>query len=302
MSTAEIEKAIANLEEPTLKSTLTAVDADNSGDRSALVKKYQQAVLAIGRISFVSKLRPEDVATGTTAVGVEGKKEDFENFLVGDGGLEVLLSKSSDDLLKKFCSTLGLDEAPREAMEKQIADEIMLTGTEQFLNKLSVQLLKEHCVAIKLPSTGNKKDIVERLMVHIFELEPLEEPEIIKEPKKAKKPKDKRKKEIAEDGEEEEEELAEAAAEEGEAEGAAPTPKKPKKEEKKGPREKFVAPPLETICIGQHDSYVALYDNFNLPDLVQYCKNNNLKTHGKKKEVIKRILEHLFAGAPAPNK
>ena len=64
---------------------------------------------------------------------------------------------------------------------------------------------------------------------------------------------------------------------------------------KKG-REKFVAPPLETIKIGGYDSRVTLYDNFNLPDLVKFCKQHNLKAHGKKNDLIKVILNYLYAG------
>jgi len=39
-----------------------------------------------------------------------------------------------------------------------------------------------------------------------------------------------------------------------------------------------------------------LYDNFNLPDLVKYCKEKKLTVSGKKKEVINRILNYLKTG------
>ena len=57
-----------------------------------------------------------------------------------------------------------------------------------------------------------------------------------------------------------------------------------------------MAPPLDTIRKGKYDTYVDLFDNFNLPDLVQYCKNNELKTSGKKKDVINRILAFMKTG------
>lgn len=100
-------------------------------------------------------------------------------------------------------------------------------------------------------------------MVHIFELEPLG----------------------AEDKEEKSKDTKKKSKEKKEKE---------KKEAKK--REKFVAPPLDTIAKGKFDTYVALYDNFNLPDLVNYCKKHDLKTSGKKKEVIQRILHYLNTG------
>jgi len=43
----------------------------------------------------------------------------------------------------------------------------------------------------------------------------------------------------------------------------------------------------------KYSSYTDLYDNFNLPDLVTYCKENDLKVSGKKKEVIQRILNKV---------
>jgi len=57
---------------------------------------------------------------------------------------------------------------------------------------------------------------------------------------------------------------------------------------------------LETIG-KKYTTYVSMFDNFNLPDLVNYCKENDLRTTGKKKEVIKRILAHL-AGEPEVTK
>lgn len=45
-----------------------------------------------------------------------------------------------------------------------------------------------------------------------------------------------------------------------------------------------------------------LFDNFNLPDLVAYCKRHSLKATGKKKDVIKRILESLSGGTPKSEK
>jgi len=44
-----------------------------------------------------------------------------------------------------------------------------------------------------------------------------------------------------------------------------------------------------------------LFDNFNLPDLVNYCKQENITYGGKKPVVIKRILSHL-KGEKEPEK
>lgn len=71
---------------------------------------------------------------------------------------------------------------------------------------------------------------------------------------------------------------------------------KGKEASEKPAREKWVSPPIKTINEGKYDDYVSLYDNFNLPDLVAYCKEEGLKSTGKKKDVINRILNYRSTG------
>jgi len=322
MSTAEIAKAVQNLDAKTIQKALTAIGTEVEG--KDLVGSYQNAVLKTGIKNFVGKLSEKDLKAASKVLGLqeESKKEEGkaaleEGLLVGSG-LNGLLTKANDDLLCTFCDTLGLTKSEKTAMIKEIADEVMLTGMESFLNSLKLDILRPHCSELKLPTGGAKKDLVERLMVHIFELEPLEEGEKEKEkeakkepkkgkskaPKKEKKGKKTEKKEEKEEEEEDSKDKKEEESKEGEEKKPEkPKAKKSKKEDKvKGEpkkREKFVAPPLETI--GQKfTTYVDLYDNFNLPDLAGYCKNNNLKTAGKKKEVIHRILLHLKGETEKP--
>lgn len=53
---------------------------------------------------------------------------------------------------------------------------------------------------------------------------------------------------------------------------------------------------MSDIRKGKFDTYTALYDNFNLPDLVAYCKQESLKVSGKKPELIKRIVKYIETG------
>jgi len=57
-----------------------------------------------------------------------------------------------------------------------------------------------------------------------------------------------------------------------------------------------VAPPLETIG-DKYKSFQDIFDNFNLPELAKYCKEKGLKTSGKKKDVIKRVLHFIETGS-----
>lgn len=50
----------------------------------------------------------------------------------------------------------------REIMQRQIEDEVMLTGAESFLRKLQEDLLKEHCRLANLPDTGSVDELVDR--------------------------------------------------------------------------------------------------------------------------------------------
>jgi len=303
MATTEIAKAIKNLAAETLKNSLKAVEEDAAGEKDELQNGYQNAVLNVGVRGFIAKLKESGAKASLQALGktgVEGKTLDelkaaLSEALTG-AGIHGLIDKAGEDLLKQYCETLGLEASDREDMIKQIADEVMLTGMESFLNKLTLPILKSHCTEMSLTTNGSKKILVERLMVHIFELEPLEEE---KENGKAKPKKDKKKEKTEKSKKWSRSASASKSPKPKKAKTKEEKPKKEKKpkvskEAKK--REKFVAPPLDTIRKGKFDTYVDLYDNFNLPDLQGYCKQESIPSSGKKKEIIKRILGYLETG------
>jgi len=308
MATTEIAKAIKNLASETLKASLKAVQEDASGEKDELQNGYQNAVLNVGVKGFISKLKEDSAKSSLQVLGkanAEGKTLDELKISLGEilltgSGIHGLIDKAGEALLKQYCETLGLEASDRDDMIKQIADEVMLTGMESFLNKLNLPILKLHCTEMGLTTTGTKKALVEKLMVHIFELEPLEDE---KENGKTKPKKDKKK------------EKTEKSKKRSRSASASKSPKpkkaktreeKPKKEKKvKAPkeakkREKFVAPPLDTIRKGKFDTYNDLYDNFNLPDLQGYCKKESIPSSGKKKDIIKRILGYLETGKVEP--
>jgi len=231
-------------------------------------------------------------------LGLEHKNEDaarqaLEDHLK-DAGIGGLIDKADEELLKNFCETLGLESTDRVDMIKQIADEVMLTGMESFLNKLNLPVLKSHCMEMELLASGTKIQLVERLMVHIFELEPLEDE---KKKEKSTSPDKKKDKSKVGKGKEKSGNKKKDKKETPEKEKTAE--KKAIKKDKGEPspkRTKFVAPPLDTIRKGKFDTYVDLYDNFNLPDLQDYCKKEGLKVSGKKPVLIKRILNYLVTG------
>jgi len=322
-STQEIEKAIANLTEDTLRSALKLFQEETTGDRKTLLSRYQEVVLRVGLKNFLGKLKEKEIKNACKAVALDGSSDMKANIQSLEDklseGVTGLLDKADEDLLKMFCKTLGLESSDRADMIKQIADEVMLTGMESFLNKLTSAILKSHCTEMTLPSTGSKNQLVEKLMVHIFELEPLEE-EKSKSKKDKKKPAEKSKgkeskKETKKETKKDTKKETKASQKKSptksptkKVETKASPSKKRKREEKpakvadkkakvaKPAREKFVAPPLTTITKGKFDNFTDLYDNFNLPDLQKYCKENSLKVSGKKKDTIKRIISYLDTG------
>jgi hypothetical protein len=333
MSTQDIIKAFNHLEASTLKAAVKQVHGkeSSSNDKKELVEEYQNAVLDAGLENFAKKLSPEDLKTSCSSLGLEVNEDSKKNIktieegLLGTG-INGLIAKADEKLLKKYCETLGLEKADKESMIKEIADEVMLTGMETFLQLLTTPVLRSHCEELKLNSTGNKKELVERLMVHIFELEPLNETkddskekttnkekptkkvptkkkDSSKKEKESKKSKDSKKESKKEKSPSRKEKSPSRKAspkrkrdEESEEEGRSKKKPKAKPKEKTSTepkkREKFVAPPITTIG-KKYTTYVDLFDNFNLPDLINYCKEGKLKVSGKKKDVINRILLHL---------
>jgi len=335
--TGEIAKAIGFLSQATLKASLEQLVTSfpalkdkklESLSKDELLQLYQEAVLDVGLHNFIDKLGSSDLKSSCATLSLEHKDDEACKKLLKEklegskGGIQGLIDKADETLLKNFCTTLGLEPDDKDDMIKQIADEVMLTGMESYLNKLSTPILKSHCNEMKLTTSGNKSQMVERLMVNIFELEPLEGEEKTKskskeksksngdvkktKSSKEKSPKSKEKeksksKEKSEKKEKTKEKSGKEEKKEKEKEKVKEKVEKKEKKEKKEKaspkkREKFVAPPLTEIRKGKWDNYHALYDHYNLPDLQAYCRQENIKISGKKPQLIKRVLEYLDKG------
>jgi hypothetical protein len=184
MATQEIAKAIENLKLETLQAILSSVNINVTPNREELLKEYQKAVMDNGLKLFVKRMKFDEVKNSCNVLKVDDSEADEDTLrknlesAVLENGIDNLLSPAPESLLKSFCETLGLKPsgkslctqyigingrlADKDTMTKQIADEVMLTGMENFLNQLSVELLKNHCLEMNLEDTGEKKDLVER--------------------------------------------------------------------------------------------------------------------------------------------
>ena len=75
------------------------------------------------------------------------------------------MGKSGLELLKRFAKTLCLEEIADTTLEdyqKQVEDEVMLTGTESFLKKLSKATIVAQSKALGLKTSHPQEELVEK--------------------------------------------------------------------------------------------------------------------------------------------
>jgi len=171
--------------------------------------------------------------------------------------------------LRALSVALGVDglsrEAAREASqrEQQIADEVMLMGTEGVLLAVNVALLRVLAKELQLDvAPGQSQEaLADTLMATLFNLEPL----------------DKKKLERKQRLREEEQEKRERAG----------------RKVKRG-KSRYKAPPLSNIKKGITKQ--ELHDLYNFTDLQEYCKEHELDYTGKKALLMRRIISFLETG------
>jgi hypothetical protein len=163
----------------TIRESLKQTGYKSVGTKQKLVKTYEEAVNDIGIRIFGERLSEEQVKAVAKLLKVDapGDNQTLLGAVVEKVQSETIykvLEKSDDVLFNQFLNVLGLETEPSDTkilMIKQVADEVMLLGMEGFLNKLNPTLLKNYCTELKLPSTGEKSVLVDRIMEHMFELE-----------------------------------------------------------------------------------------------------------------------------------
>jgi len=203
-TTKEIGQMINGLNLSTLKDSITASKkgtAKNLPSKKAdIINKYQETVVEFGVENFVTKI-DDALKDALSNAGITGGKEELQKHITSDG-LEKYLQKCDKSLLNQYQTKLGLDASENsKELAKQIEDEIVLNGMKLFLSALKVDILKKYCEELELPrKAGLKKEhLVDRLMVHTFQLEPQfpdadEKGEKTEEKKTSKRSKEKKEK------------------------------------------------------------------------------------------------------------
>ena len=171
-SIIEIEISISKLDDILLKDTLNYWNLSTSGEKDELLERYKKKVIDVGFLKFLKKIKIKEREEILKYLNIEYRKNWKEELY--KIGIFNLMETVNESILKKFCHIVGLECSEKQSMIEQLIDEIILNGMELFLSQLSVILLKNHCSQLSLLTSGSKDDLVERLMVSIFELEPLE--------------------------------------------------------------------------------------------------------------------------------
>jgi len=181
-------------------------------------------------------------------------------------------------ILNAICEMLGLPNKNSSGdMIKSIADEIMLSGSEEMFSSLSPEVLHSFIqdLNLKCEYPNAKEKLVDCIMVFAFELEPLESFQKLLHGE-------------SDSGSDEDRPLKRRKLEEDSI-------KVPKKT-----LSKHVCPPLENIKKGITGA--ELQNQYNLTDLQAWCKEQELPFTGKKGALIKIILEYLEKGTkPTPS-
>eukprot|EP01105_Mastigella_eilhardi_P002110 TRINITY_DN1253_c0_g1_i3.p1 TRINITY_DN1253_c0_g1~~TRINITY_DN1253_c0_g1_i3.p1 ORF type:complete len:283 (-),score=109.27 TRINITY_DN1253_c0_g1_i3:7-855(-) len=173
----EISEALAQASKSTLRESLRAVGVtvQDTADKHELIGQYVQAVVRKANTQFVNELLSADQKV--VCAKLFGVPVDKVADTVANQDIENLLEKADHATLASFCHALSL-EPPGSEMAKMIADEVMLTGMENFLQGLPQENLSKHCKELGIAAARtDSSSLVEAFMVEVFQLEPHAAPE-----------------------------------------------------------------------------------------------------------------------------
>src|SRR4051812_46409330 len=120
MSAQEIQKAIAALKAETLKKSIEAFEETKESEKQKLETHYIELVKKISLQNLLAKLKEKDLKSVCDVANVKADSDNAATLkkleVALPGGISPLLDKSSEDLLKAFSNTLGLEIADKEDM------------------------------------------------------------------------------------------------------------------------------------------------------------------------------------------
>ncbi|KAF0978371.1 hypothetical protein FDP41_002886 [Naegleria fowleri] len=223
---------------------------------------YEQGIKKfIGQLD-ASTLKTSMEEAGVKDVDANGSKEALgEKFLDSveqdEGGPEGFLSRMKVATLKKFVKILGFetDANDQQQYAEDISDELLLNGTRMLFDFVDEEALKKTSkkMNLKVPKSASKLVVQDILLNEVFPGLSPEEEEKPKKEKKAKKS------------------------------SSEPSAKQTREEiNEKIKRERSDLPDCKT--------FDDIFQNYWVDELRDFCKKNDIKSQGNKKDLIKRIL------------
>ncbi|KAG2386064.1 hypothetical protein C9374_003213 [Naegleria lovaniensis] len=222
---------------------------------------YEQGIKKfIGQLD-ASTLKKSMAEAGVKDIDANGTKEALgERFLDGveqdEGGPEGFLSKMEIATLKNFVKILGFETDAKDQQQyaEDISDELLLNGTRMLFDFVDGDTLKHTAkkLNLKVPKSASKSVVQDILLNEVF---PGLSPEEEEKPKKEKKSKKS-------------------------SESSAKQTREEMNEKIK--RERPDLPDCKT--------FDDIFQNYWVDELRDFCKKNDIKSQGNKKDLIKRII------------
>lgn len=294
--TQEIMKLLEGIKEETISRALQQLGVSesdcNSLDKPGKMKKFEKITVYNFGVGRLMKLLQEcELTAELEEILFRHCKIPLDQFdqlrvHIEEVGLVTFLRSlavlvDGTWMLDDLSSLLGLPtKSTNEDSIKSIADEIMLSGTEELFNTFTEALLQAFILDLKLLCNinDNKRNLVDCIMVHAFELEPLESFQMLLHGE-------------SDSGSDEGRPLKKRKVTDADALNT----KTESEPENASPKAKTARPPIDDIVKGITQD--ELQNNYNLQDIKTWCRGHELPTTGKKSVLIRNILAFLNTGA-----
>lgn len=198
--TKEIALGFGLVSPNVVRDVLKALKYPTIGTKTAMVQNVEDIVMKHGIHLLLSKMKKLTLKQISLLLDCEPKQRAIQDIIVKHGLPAFLQQKCDVKLLQECCRLLGLDlgsafdsasreEKTSEDLEREIADEVMLMGTDEMLRSLPLHVLTEVArdLGILAPITDPSAppptygpdvtvlSLASRIMEKVFDLVPLQQ-------------------------------------------------------------------------------------------------------------------------------
>jgi hypothetical protein len=164
--TREISSALQNVNHQTIKRALKIAKVHPTvSTKASLIQAFEEAVMRYGIGEFVSKMNRRLMKQTCKALQIaDVRQKTLIDAIHRMGIVEFLANHCDVMLLKEYSRILGLSSDPNEhfcekgsqEIEREIADEVMLQGTERFFRRMPLDLVNVRQLSLSLSSSSHQ--------------------------------------------------------------------------------------------------------------------------------------------------